>query len=91
MTKIQKQPLTCIWRTHRIFALPTNVELNTLSSEEEVTKARVDYESLHTENSWSKDYEDVTAGYSKEPVTEAPDEPSIFMGRNESSSVFVFC
>lgn len=73
------------------FALPTNVELNTFSSEEEVTKARVDNESLHTENLWSKDYEDVTAGYSKEPVTEAPDESSIFNGKQRVQlTVFVF-
>lgn len=79
------------------FALSTEVKLHTLSSEEEVTEATVDYHSLPTENFWSEDWskelrskEDVIAGFSKKPMTEAPDEPSIFMGSNKSSSVFCF-
>ena len=79
------------------FAVSTEVKLNTLSSEEEVTEATVDYHSLPTENFRSKDWskelrskEDVIAGFSEEPMTEAPDEPSILMGSNESSSVFFF-
>lgn len=58
---------------NRLSPFPTNVELNTFSSEEQVTEATVDYDLLHIENFWSEDYEDVTADYSKESVTEAPD------------------
>lgn len=32
---------------------------------------------------------DVTADFSKEPMTESQEEPDIFMGRNKPSSVFV--
>lgn len=64
------------------------MELNTPSSEE-VTEATADYNSLHTENS-EVDYDDITADFSKEPMTEPLDKPSIFMGRNKSGSVFYF-
>ena len=33
---------------------------------------------------------DVTADFSKEPMTESQEEPDIFMGRNKPSSVFCF-
>ena len=51
------------------------MELNTLSTEKEVTEARADYNSLHRGNFYSEDYKEVIAGCSKEPVTEAPNEP----------------
>ena len=73
---------------NRLFTLSAEVELNTPSSEE-VTEATVDYNSLHTENS-EVDYDDITADFSKEPMTESLDKPSIFMGRNKSGSVFYF-
>lgn len=72
------------------FALLTDVELNTLSTKKEVTEARADYNSLHTDNFWSEDYEEVVAGCSKEPVTEAPNGPWTFRGSNKSSSLFRF-
>lgn len=71
------------------FTLSNDVESNTLQLVEEATEATLNYNSIHTQSVLSEDYAGVTAAYSQELLTGAPDELSISTGGKESVSVLV--